>query len=123
MLRHLLNNALVPCILRKSRKLPSDKSEVLVLPDRIVVQHLEVQDATQTAEQNKLGLLPVRVPGVLLPVSVLERGVVVDGEGDVRVGISTAKFVALDTLRRDDRNLEYADGRVEWNAGHELFEV
>ena len=89
----------------------------------VEVQHFEVQNPTQAAEQNKLGLLPVWVSCVLFPACILERGVVVNADGNVGVGIPTTKLDAFETLSRDDRNLKYADGSVEWNAGHELFEV
>ena len=94
-----------------------------MLSKRIEVQHFEIQDPTQAAEQNKLGLLPMWVPRILFPARVLERGIIVNADSDVGVRFSTTKFDALETLSGDDGYLKYTDGSVEWNAGHELFEV
>ena len=122
-LRYWPKDTLLRCVFCQTRKIPSNKSEFIMMPERIIVHHLKIQKPTQTAEQNKLGLLPMWVPCVLLPMCALECGVVVEADSNIRIRFSTTKLVALETLSGDDRHLQYADGSIEWNAGHELFEV
>jgi len=52
-----------------------------------------------------------------LGLAARELGPLADRERDVGVGRAAAELDALEVRAPDERDLEHADGRVEWHAG------
>ena len=86
-------------------------------------EHKEAVDDVLLLDQDKLGLLEGGRRSALLVLRLGKDFLVVDGDGDVRVGRATAQLDALETASGPNGDLNDARSGVEGRARKELFEV